>query len=60
MQLVSAEPATAVGNKGSNLAPGQLGAAARPDPDRQTGTLLNEDDADVEAPPCCVLEREPD
>jgi len=35
-----------------------LGAAARPDPDRQTGTLLSEDDAGVAAPHCCVLERE--
>ena len=29
--------------------PGNLGAAARPDPDRQTETLLNEDDDEVEA-----------
>src|SRR6516164_1983756 len=40
--------------------PGQLGAAARPDPDRQPGTLLSEDDAGVEAPHCCALERESD
>jgi pyruvate formate lyase activating enzyme len=40
--------------------PGNLGAAARPDPDRQTGMLVNENDGDVEAPHCCVLEREPD
>jgi hypothetical protein len=39
------------------VTPGQLGAAARPDPDRQPGTLLSEDDAGVEAPHCCVLER---
>src|ERR1700741_1822226 len=41
--------------------PGQLGEAARPDPDRQrTETLLSEDDAGVEASHCCVLGRESD
>jgi hypothetical protein len=40
--------------------PGQLGATARPDPDRQTGTLLSEDDAGIGAPHCRALERESD
>jgi hypothetical protein len=37
-----------------------VGAAARPDPDRQTGTRLSKDEVSVEAPYCRVFERESD